>query len=124
MNQTLITDILYVVGFCLFVVLQSLAINGIFYSFQGGCVNDLNKGKVCSGNIFYKINPSFFEKHRGMWWTMNLWGCVRCMASTYSALTFWPSVVYLFGFHWCEVFVFVFDIFILTSLNYYIYKKL
>lgn len=122
--QPLLTDILYLFGFCLFVVLQSLAINGIHYSFSGGCVQEISKGKICKGNIFYMISPSFFEKHRGKWWTSNLWGCVRCMASTYSAFTFWPTVVYLFGFHWCEVFVFVFDVFILISLNYYIYKKL
>lgn len=122
--QPLLNDILYLVGFCLFVVLQSLFINGINYSFSGGCVNEINKGKICKGNIFYMISPSFFEKCRGKWWTLPIWGCIRCQSSFWGAITFWPVVVYLFGFHWVQVGVFLFDVPILCSLNYYIYKKL
>lgn len=124
MNQNLITDILYLVGFCLFVVLQSLSINGFHYSMQGGCVNDLHKGKVCKGNALYMICPSFFESNKNKWWSAPLWSCIKCMSSFWGAVTFWPVVVYLFGFHWPEIGVFLFDIPILCSLNYYIYKKL
>lgn len=114
----------YLIDFLLFLVLQSLVINGIFECFQGGCVNDLTKGKVCSGNIFYLISPSFFEKHRGKKWTMPLWGCVRCMASVHGTITFWLAIYLFVGFDYREVFVWVGDVFALVFLNYYLYKKL
>jgi len=112
------------VEFLIFIILQALCINGIHYCFHGGCVNDIVKGKVCSGNVFYKISPSFYEKHRGKWWTFPLWNCVRCMASVYGSLTFWPTVIYLFGFHYVEIPVWIFDMFILVTVNWIIYKKL
>lgn len=124
MNPKLIDDILYLVGFCLFVVLQSLFINGIHYALQGSCVNELNKGKVCKGNVFYMIGPSFFERNKNKWWSSPIFSCIKCMSSVWGAITFWPVVVYLFGFHWVQIGVFLFDVPILCSLNYYIYKRL
>ncbi len=124
MNQNLLNDVLYLVGFCLFVVLQSLAINGIHYALQGGCINDFNKGKVCKGNMLYMIWPTFFERNRSKWWSSAAYSCIKCMSSCWGAITFWPVVVYLFGFHWVQVGVFLFDVPILCSLNFYIYKRL
>ena len=124
MNPKLLDDILYLVGFCLFVVLQSLAINGLYYAFQGGCVQDLHKGKVCKGNVFYMVWPFFFERNKVKWWSSPLYSCIKCMSSVWGAITFWPIVVYLFRFHWIQIGIFLFDVPILCSLNYYIYKKL
>lgn len=116
--------ILYFISFSIFVVLQSLAINGWHACFEGGCVDDLHVGKKCSGNIFYKISPPFFEKNKGKEWARPLWGCVRCESSAIGALTYWPIVLWLFGFHIIEILVFIFDVFILVYLNYFLYKKL
>ena len=116
--------VLYVIGFAIFLILQSLAINGWHTCFEGGCVEDIHAGKKCSGNIFYKISPSFFEKNKGKEWARPLWGCVRCESSVIGALTYWPVVLSLFGFYSVEVLVFIFDVFILVSLNYYIYKRI
>lgn len=116
--------VLYLISFSIFVVLQSFAINGIFELCRGGCTNDIIKGKVCSGNLFYMISPSFFERNKNKKWAAPLFGCVRCMASTGSLITFFPTVIYLFGFHWEEIFIWAFDAFILVSLNFYVYKKL
>lgn len=118
-------EIFYYIGsFCLFIILQSLAINGIYYAFSGGCLNDIDKGKICKGNIFFLINPDFFDKNKDKEWARPIFSCVRCMASTYSIITYWPVVLYLFGFHWIEIFVWVFDVCILASLNWLIFRKL
>jgi len=116
--------VLYLVAFMIFVVLQSLAINGIYELFRGGCIeNDMKKGRVCSGNLFYMISPEFFERNKNKTWASPFFGCVKCMASFYSLITFFPTVIYLFGFHWEEIFIWAFDAFILVFLNYFFYKK-
>lgn len=122
--EPILSDILYLMGFCLFVVLQSLAINGIHYAFQGGCLQEMNKGKVCKGNVFYMLWPAFFERNKTKWWSAPCWSCIRCMSSLWGAITFWPTTIYLFGFHWVQIGIFLFDVPTLCSLNFYIYKKL
>lgn len=108
----------------IFVLLQALMINGIYSCFQGGCTNDLTKGLICSGNIFYKIAPKFFEKTRGKAWTMPLWGCVKCMSSFWGTLSFWFFVLYVYGFAPIEIGAWIMDVFVLVSLNWIIYKML
>lgn len=107
-----------------FIVLQSLFINGVNECFKGGCINDMTDGKKCQGMIFYNINPDFFEKHKGSNWAKPFWTCVKCMSSVWGAATFWPVVVYLFGFNWVEIPVFIFDATALVTMNWIIYKKL
>lgn len=124
MNYEILNIVLYLIGFCIFIFIQALVINGIYECFRGGCVDDINKGKVCNGNIFYKISPKFFEKHKDKIWTLPLWNCVKCMSSVWSALTFFPVAIWLFGFHWCELFIWAIDAFCLVTVNWYIYKKL
>lgn len=116
--------VLYLISFSIFVVLQALAINGVFELCRGGCVNDLKEGRKCSGNLFYMIAPEFFEKNKNKSWAAPLFGCVRCMSSFWSLITFFPTVIYFYGFHWEEIFIWAFDAFILVSLNFYVYKKL
>lgn len=118
-------EILYgIIGFCFFSVVQALVINGINFCFSFNCTDDINKGVICNGNIFYKLAPKFFQKHKGKIWTMPLWACVRCMSSVYGTLTYWPVVLILFGFNQFEVIVWIFDIFVLVSLTWIVYKKL
>jgi hypothetical protein len=124
MNCNISDIVLYAIGFIIFLFVQSLALNGWVESFKGSCVQELNKGRVCSGNIFYKIAPEFFEKHKGKTWTMPLWGCVKCVSSVIGGITFWGTVVPLFGFHWFEIWLWILDAFSLITLNYWIYKKL
>lgn len=124
MNWQLVNIVLYTIGFCLFLPIQSLAINGWHECFVGKQWMDIDKGKMTAGNIFYKISPSFFEKNRGKTWTMPLWGCVKCESSVIGSITFWGVVLSLFGFHWIEFIAYLFDIFSLVSLNYWIYKRL
>ncbi len=115
---------LYIIGFTIFLALQSISINGIKICFEGGCTQDIEKGRICSGMIFYKINPEFFERNKNKWWASPTYGCIKCMSSFWGALTYWPIVLWLFGFHFIEIFVFVFDMFILVYLNFYFYKKI
>lgn len=116
--------LLYIIEFSLFVILQSMCINGIHECFRGSCVNDVNKGKVCNGNIFYKISPSFFEKNKEKSWTLPLWGCVKCESSVIGGIIYWSAVTTLFGFKTIEIPIWVADAFILIPLNWFIYKKM
>lgn len=114
----------YLVIFSVFVVLQSLFINGVHDCFKGKKLVDGVTSKVdYQGMIFYMMAPSFFEKYRYKIWTKNLWGCVKCMSLPYGAITFFPVAIYLLGWHWEEIPIFVFDVFILVYLNFYFYKK-
>ena len=115
---------MYLIGFCLFVVLQSFYINGVFELFRGKCTNDLAKGTVCDGNLGYKVFKKFIEKNKDKVWYLPIAGCVRCMSSCHSIYTFFPLVIYLFGFHWIEIFAWAFDAVILISVNAYLYKRL
>jgi hypothetical protein len=99
------------VEFCLFLILQSFFINGVHFCFQ-------------KDNIFYRINPIFFENNKKKWWAYPIFSCIRCMSSVYGTITFWPVVVYVFGFNIAEIFVFFIDIGCLITLNFMIYKKL
>lgn len=113
----------YLGSFLIFVLLQALAINGIYEAMRGSCVNDIVKGKVCSGNILYPIKL-WMEERFSDYWMNPIGNCIKCMSSLYGGITFWGTVIPLFGFHWIEIWIFVFDVFILVSLNYYVYKKL
>jgi len=115
--------ILYLVGFAIFCVLQSFFINGLFESMRGKCVNDLNKGEVCSGNILYPFKR-WISKYVSEYWMSPIADCVKCMSSLYGTITFWATTLPLFGFHFYMIWVWVCDIFILCALNYLIYKKL
>jgi hypothetical protein len=107
----------------LFILLQAMVINGAFEAFRGKCLNDIEKGRICDGNIFYKLNPEFFERNKDKTWAKPFFGCVKCMASVWGAITFWPTAILLFGFHWEQFGIFVMDVFALVFVNFYLFKK-
>lgn len=115
--------LLYLIGFILFAIVQAFAINGIFESARGQQRNDLSKGIVYEGNILYPFKI-WLSKYVSQYWMNPIFNCVKCMASCWGGITFWGTVLPLFGFYWIEIWVFVIDVFVLVSLNYYIYKKL
>lgn len=115
---------LYVFAFFLFVILQALAINGWHECFRFNCVQDINKGQVCNGNIFFKLFGKFIKKYNGKSWIMPIWGCVKCESSVIGSITFWVTIIPLFGFNFYELWVWIFDMFVLVSLNWLIYKKI
>ncbi len=105
MNNILI----YLCSFFVYVILQSLFINGVKELFNEDML--LYKIRLWAD----KKTPTFLRKI--------LYGCIRCMGGLYGVLTFMPVVVYIFGFRWEEIFVQIFDIGILIYLNYYFYKR-
>lgn len=115
---------IYVLSDLIFVIMQSFAINGVYELFRGKKMNDINKGIYYAGNLFYMIAPNFLEKNKEKKWAQPIYGCVRCMASAWSAIFFFPFVIYLFGFYWIEIPIWAFNAFVLVSLNYAIYKRL
>jgi hypothetical protein len=74
--------------------------------------------------IFYMIAPAFFERVKHKNWIKPLWGCIKCESSVIGGITFWSVVLPVFGFHGIEVLIFIFDVFILISLNWFVYKRI
>lgn len=99
----------YLLPFFIFTILQSLFINGVKEAFG-------------EGHILYPVNK-FLTKRLSEYWRRPLFGCIRCMASFYGAITFFPFAIYLFGWRWEEIPVYFFDVGILIYLNFYFYKK-
>jgi len=93
----------------IFVLFQGLAINGFQQS--------MDKGMILEG---YK---KWLER-RKPWVGKPMGLCIKCSASVGGTVTFWPAALYAFGFRPIEIFAWVFDIFVLISINWLIYKKL
>jgi hypothetical protein len=110
--------------FAVFVVLQGIFINGVDQSFSGQCAEDIQRGRVCNGLIFFPVALWMDKKIRQDWIKKPLYKCVRCMASVWGGVTYWPAVLMMYGWSWKEVPVFIFDVFILVIVNFYIYKKI
>ena len=116
--------VLYLVCFLIFVLLQSMAINGLHECFKGSKLVDGISGKVdYQGMIFYMIAPKFFERNKYRFWA-KVYTCVKCMSGWAGTVSFWSIVLPVFGFHCIEVVINIFDVLVLVSLNGYIYKKL
>ena len=107
----MIIELQYLILFLSFLLLEGLVINGVRECFA-------------EGNIFYKLLSSFIENNKGKWWTMPLWSCVKCMASTYGSIMFWLAAYPLFGVNYFTIIGWVINCFALVSLNYFLYKKL
>jgi hypothetical protein len=117
-------DIMIIIEFAVFVLLQAIFINGVYQAFSGKCTEDIERGTVCNGLLLFPIALLMDKKIKQDWIKKPLYKCVRCMASVWGALTYWPAVMMMFGWNWKEVPVFVFDVFILVIVNFYIYKKI
>ena len=98
----------YLISFAIFIILQSLFINGVNESFT-------------DGNIFYSLRKRLDDILKE-WVKKPLYSCVKCQSSFYGIITFMPTVVYLYGFKWVEIPILIFDIFILVTVNFIIYK--
>lgn len=110
MREQLINIILGITGFFMFSLLQAFIINGVKECF--------NEGMILSG--FSKC----IERLLGKYWSKPIVGCIRCMASFWSAVIYWPFVLKLFGWNIYEVPIFVANMFTILVLNWLIYKKL
>lgn len=99
-----------VIIFSIFVILQSICINGIFESFR-------------EGMIFSFLISSFLSKHKVKKWSKPVWSCVKCMSSVWGGIIYWPIVLCVYGFRPIEIYVFICDVFILVYLNNFFYKK-
>lgn len=108
MNWQLLNIVIGLVAFFLFIVIQSLVINGI-------------KGTFEEGMIFEKYGKWVKELGRNFKF---MGSCVKCMAVSFGGLMYWPFVLYIFGFEVWEVLIFVANAFCVSSLSFYFYKNL
>lgn len=99
----------YLISFFVFIILQSLFINGV-------------KDLFGEGMILYKFRK-FIDNNVKDFWRKPIYSCTKCMSSLYGAITFFPTVIYLFGFRWEEIPVLIFDVCILVYTNYFFYKR-
>lgn len=97
------------VAFLLFAFTQSLFINGVKNSMEEGMILE----------VFAK----WAKKTLGEYWSKPVAGCIRCMASLYGAITYWPCVIIYFGVEWWQVPVFMCDVFVVVYINYFLYKR-
>lgn len=93
----------------IFVLFQGLAINGFQQAMDDGMIFHPYK-------LWLQKRPKWFSKPMGL--------CVQCSASVGSIVSFWPAVLYIYGWKPIEVFAWFFDIFVLVALNRLIYKFL
>lgn len=93
----------------IFVLFQGLAINGFQQAMEEGMI--LNAYRK-----WLKKKKSWIGKPLGL--------CIKCSASVGSILTFWPSILFMYGWHPFEIFAWGFDAFILISVNWMIFKKM
>jgi hypothetical protein len=92
----------------IFVVLQSMAMNGFQQAMDEGMI----------------LHPyKKWLQRRPKWFSMPMGLCVKCLASVGSLVTFWPVVLYSYGFKPFEFFAWGMDIFVLVFLNAFFYKK-
>lgn len=99
-----------IISFGVFAVLQALFINGV-------------KESMSEGNILHWYSI-LIARIKSDWIRKPMGDCINCMASVFGGITYWPTVVMVFGFWWQEIPLFVFDVFILVYLNFYFYKKI
>lgn len=97
------------IAFLIFTILQSLFINGVKELFE-------------ENMILYRVKL-FLDKHLSKDFKKPIYSCVKCMSSLYGALTFFPTAIYIFGWRWEGIPVFIFDACILVYLNYFFYKR-
>jgi hypothetical protein len=106
----IVNAVLYLFGFLVLIFVQGVVINGIFESFNGDM-------------IFSPIKRWLNKNVSRKWILKPLVNCIKCASSFWGAVTFFPTVLILFGWHWQELPVFVFDVFALVNINFFIYKN-
>lgn len=102
--------LVHLVCFLIFVFLQALFINGWNECFK-------------TDMIFYPIRK-FLSKYIKEVYLKPIILCVKCESSVIGGITFWGTVLPVFGFNWFLVLVFIMDVFILVTLNWIVYKKM
>lgn len=87
----------------------------------------LKEKKIYFFTNFSEYSLEVYTKHEvyyyPVWLRKPLIQCIKCMASFWGGLTFWPVVLYLFGFHFLEIPIFFADMFSLVYINWIFYKK-
>jgi hypothetical protein len=102
-------EIVFLVKFLLFAFIQALFINGLKDSF--------------SKDMIFDKPAEWISKKLGPWWSKPIVGCIKCMSSFWGGVTFWPTVLLLYGFQFWQLPVYVADVFILVYLNWFLYKR-
>lgn len=93
----------------IFVFLQGLVINGFQQSMEDGMILEGYKK-------WLKKQKSWIGKPGGL--------CIKCLSSIGGTITFWPVVLFMYGWHPVELFVWVLDMLSLVVVNFWVFKKM
>ena|SRR5579872_1315136 len=93
----------------IFVLFQGLAINGFYQAMDEGMILSEYKN-------WLKKQKKWFGKPMGL--------CIKCAASVGGTITFWPAALFAYGWRPIELFAWVFDLFVLVTINFWIFKNL
>ena len=111
MNYGIMNVVVLLIGFCVFVFLQALLINGLKETMREGMI--LQWFPVCIKKVI-----------KNEFWHKGLFSCIQCMGGAFGLITFWSVVIPVFGFCYKEIGVSIADCFILVFVNGVVYKKL
>lgn len=70
--------------------------------------------------VFYK---EYKEYRLSKWWRLPTLGCIRCMSSYWSLVTFWLPLLIVFGFHWWMLLVWLANVPSVTFVNTFIAQR-
>jgi hypothetical protein len=101
--------LLYLLCFLVFAILQAYFINGVKAS--------MDEGMILEGYL------KWVKRTFNSFWQKPLGTCLRCMASTGSAVTFWPTALWIFGYNHWMIPIFMADVFIVLIISWLIYKN-
>lgn len=96
-----------VISFFLFVLIQGVAINGLYEATQEKMILHFYRK-------WLQKQPAWIGKPLGL--------CVKCMASVWGGILFWGTVLPIFGFSFYEIWIYIVDVFVLVVVNFQIYK--
>lgn len=98
-------------GFLIMIIVQSMFINGLSEAMRDG---ELLAPLKALGDKYIKSKS--LQKM--------LYKCIKCMATIYSTIVYWPFVLIVFGFRWIEVLAYIVYIPAVSFVNFYFYKKI
>lgn len=99
--------LIYLIEFCILLLLQSIIINGIYRAFK-----------------LLGLTAYLDKKIKKEWIKKPIFKCIECCSSFWGTIIFYPAVIWAYGFHVWEIPVWVCNIFALVVLNFIIFKKI
>jgi hypothetical protein len=83
---------------------------------------DLIATQMNEAGTQWQFTKEYDVKVYSKWIRKPIIECVKCMASFWSLVTYWPLVLLVFGFHWWQIPVFIADMLVVSFLSWFFNK--